>query len=145
MTTKRYPIEPLLAMLRVSANRATQELRMGGGAYLRYRRDGMTREAAERLADRAGFHVYEVWPDMAIDDAGPLEQKCAAPDCPVMFVAPTLRLGQKRRHYCSRTCQQRTNARVRYQSDEATRQRRCADSRRYKQEIKELVARRSVV
>lgn len=136
----RYPLEPLLAMMRCTLSQAQKELGIGGPEYRKYRAEGMTREVAERKADKAGFHVYEVWPEMVTEDAG--KQACAAPDCPVVFVPPTPKPGQKRRHYCSRTCQQRTNARMRYRSNEATRERRKAQARQYKQEIRELAQRR---
>lgn len=137
-----YEVAPLAARMGMTEHAACITLGISGSTEQQYRGAGMSREVAERRALKAGFHPYEVWPSMLDDDIADQEQVCAAPDCPVRFVPPPTGLGQKRRHYCCRTCQQRTNARRSYQTNEATRRRRQEASRRYKHEIAELRSRR---
>lgn len=138
----RYPIEPLLEAMGVSWSQAAQQLGIGGPEYRRYRDEGMTRDTAERKALKAGFHPYEVWPDMADHDAEAVTVECAADDCPVRFIPPPTGPGQKRRLYHDRNCQTRWNAKVRYQTVPEVRERRKEAARRYKAEARAIVERR---
>lgn len=63
----RYPIADLIAMMRCdSEDQARRTLRIGA-QYHRIVDEGLTLDQAERYAERAGFHPYEVWPAMRDD------------------------------------------------------------------------------
>ena len=64
----RYPLEPLLAAMGCTLSAAAPILGLGGPEYRKYRDLGMNRDTAERKANKAGFHVYEVWPEMVEHD-----------------------------------------------------------------------------
>lgn len=64
---KRYPLAPLLDAMGMSANQACLALGLSGSTQQQYRRDGVTERVADRLAGKAGFSVYEIWPEMADD------------------------------------------------------------------------------
>lgn len=69
MAQRRYAIDPLVAALRAtSMTNAARELGVSGSTIRRYLSDGIARDTAERYASRAGFHPYEVWPEMISDD-----------------------------------------------------------------------------
>ena len=139
---RRYPMEPLLEATGWTLSQAAQQLGIGGPEYRRYADEGMSREVAERKALKAGFHPYEVWPNMADDDADDVTVKCAAEDCPVMFIPPATGPGQKRRLYHDRNCQTRWNAKLRYQTVPEVRERRKAAAQRYKAEVRAIAERR---
>jgi hypothetical protein len=44
----------------------------------RWRSSGVSRSLADRIADRLGLHVYEIWPEMRDDDIEDLEAKVRA-------------------------------------------------------------------
>lgn len=135
---RMYSIEPLLEAANLSMSQAAQVLGIGGPEYRRYRDDGMSREVAERKALKAGFHPYELWPDMADHDADDVTVECAAGDCEIRFIPPPTGPGQKRRRFHDRNCQTRWNAKHRYQSVPEVRERRKRQAREYKAEIREL-------
>lgn len=134
---KRYDFASLERLIPGGVSRT---LNIGGSAMKTYRRDGMALNTAEKLAERAGFLVYEVWPEALDELIAEVEVECAAPDCPAVFVRKNR--GAHRR-YCSDNCRDRTNARIRYQRNEAEREARKAKSRQYYAETIEYQRKRS--
>lgn len=63
-TGARYPLEPLLRLTGWPLNRWTQ-YGVSGSTLVEYQRIGLTDRVADRLAVAAGFHPFEVWPEMA--------------------------------------------------------------------------------
>jgi hypothetical protein len=63
-----YPVQPLLQMMGCTLSEAQKTLGIGGDQYRRFQEEGLRREVAERKALKAGFHPYEVWPELADDD-----------------------------------------------------------------------------
>jgi len=59
----RFPLAPLLAMLELSQSQLSNMYGVGGQSLKRWRECGLTVEAADRLAVRAGLHPAEVWPE----------------------------------------------------------------------------------
>lgn len=107
----RYPVAPLAALMGSTQWMALDRLGVTGSHAQDYIRRGMSEKVADRVAIKAGLHPYVVWPEMLADDIAAAERECVAPDCPIVFVPPATGRGQKERHYCSRTCQVRTNRR----------------------------------
>lgn len=68
MNGYRYPIGDLFAMMRSSDDDCRRQLALSGSSYGLAVQWGLTFDQAERYAERAGFHPYEVWPQMR-DDA----------------------------------------------------------------------------
>jgi hypothetical protein len=64
----RYPFAPLAAAMQLSEAHACRVLNLSGSTAVEYRRRGLTRRVADRLAVAAGLHPYEVWPEMVDDD-----------------------------------------------------------------------------
>lgn len=72
MTARRYPLDPLFAAMRMTPASACRSLNVSGSTMQEYRGRGVTELVADRLATRAGFPTYSVWPEMlehAIEDA----------------------------------------------------------------------------
>lgn len=67
MSGQRYPLEPLFAKIGGSFDHTRRQLGLSGGQANAYRAKGCIEETAERLAIRAGFHPFEIWPEM-VDD-----------------------------------------------------------------------------
>jgi len=63
----RYPLAPLLDRIGGSHDDARRLLGMNHGAYNAFRGHGLKLEQAERYAERAGVHPFEVWPEMRDD------------------------------------------------------------------------------
>jgi plasmid maintenance system antidote protein VapI len=69
---RRYPIEPLAEAMRCSINALGQQLHISGSYLNDLRHRGLSHRTADRLAVAAGFHPYEVWPEMhahALEDS----------------------------------------------------------------------------
>lgn len=105
----RYSILPLIELLACSDSQVTRRLRMSGASLNRYRAEGVSEQQAEALALRAGFHPFNVWPELTAARCESMERECAAPDCDVRFV----RAFQSRRIWCHPRCKWRTDARKR--------------------------------
>lgn len=60
----RYPWAPLAAAMGLSEHQAAARLGVSGTTQQTYRRIGVLEETAERLADKAGLHPFEVWPEL---------------------------------------------------------------------------------
>lgn len=103
----RYPLQPLLDAGGLSLARAARQLGTSGSSLKRFAAEGMDRDAAERLALRAGLHPYEIFTDMLEHDLTYSDQECAAPECEERFAPrPTKR-------FCSKRCRWRFNRRER--------------------------------
>lgn len=107
----RYPLDPLIALMGVGRTEANRVLRISGKTEQEYRTLGVSALVADRLAVRAGFDAYVVWPELLADVIASVERECAAPDCTERFI-PGWKAGKKR--YCSDTCKKRMFARRRY-------------------------------
>lgn len=113
MEKRRYPLAPLAVVMGESVGNLAKLLGIGGPEYQRYKTDGMLRETAERKALKAGFHPYEVWPEMADHDLYDSQKECAAEDCDVRFV-PAFRQSTRQR-FCSTACKARDWQRRNYE------------------------------
>lgn len=116
MTARRYPLEPLFVLMRMSPNKALESLGVGGTMQRRYRAEGVTERVADRLAVKAGYLPHEVWPELTDDNIADAHIPCAECDTPFL---PT----NARHRYCSRNCASRHNKRKRYHEDPAVRAR----------------------
>jgi hypothetical protein len=75
---RRYPLEPLLAMMDSGRRDAAVELGISGRTRARLLRDGLTERQADRFAVRVGLHPWTVWPDLelhALHDATEAEER----------------------------------------------------------------------
>lgn len=61
----RYPFAPLAALMGCTEASAARRLNISGRTEQEYRREGMSEKVADRMAVRAGYHPFEVWPEMA--------------------------------------------------------------------------------
>lgn len=125
---RRYDLGALLAMMGCTLSAAQVELGIGGPEYRKYNEQGMSREVAERKADRAGFHVYEVWPEMVEHDLE-LLPVCAAERCEERFVPRN-----SAARYCSARCRNRENHRRWLKRHPDVYERVLERNRRYRQE-----------
>lgn len=148
MTDRRYPLEDLVALLRLGAekldrssaanpfrvhipsdNEARQMLGLSGSTWARHKTQGLDVDRAEQLAHRAGRHPAEVWPTWYDDQLA--EHQIPCPECGQMFVPNTAR-GQKYCHTrCKQLATQRRIYRERYRSDPAFREAENARRRAY--------------
>lgn len=127
--TRRYHPNALAAALGMSVNAACVAGGVSGSTQKDARCHGFTRNFADRLAVKAGYHPYEVWPEMADHDHEDATVPCA--ECGDRF-APT----RKGHIYCTPQCGKRRHSRERmrrlYWSDpEHRRQRLEARQRLY--------------
>jgi hypothetical protein len=84
---------------------------------------------ADRLADAAGRHRWDLWPHLRDTDLADVERTCERPDCDTTYVPE--RSNQK---YCGRRCQTIMAKRAYYRrkrDDQAFREQRIAESRAY--------------
>ena len=65
MNDVRYPIEPLAAAMGESPASLGRLLGLSGSSWKDARDNGLSEKRADRYAVRAGFHPYEIWPEMA--------------------------------------------------------------------------------
>lgn len=123
MAERRYSLVDLVEAMRLEVGASvTRALNISGQQLERYALHGMERNTAERLAERAGFIPYEVWPDLLLDLIAEQERECAADDCTERFI-PGWRGGQNR-VYCSPRCGARMHMRRYRQTEEGKRKNR---------------------
>lgn len=63
---RRLPFDPVTRLLdgrRVPMHAFAEQIGMDRALLLRYRRDGLTINMADRLAHALGYHPFELWPD----------------------------------------------------------------------------------
>lgn len=80
---KLYPFAPLAELMKLSPSAAAIALNVGGSRF-RYLTYGMTEQQADRMAVRAGFHPFVVWPEMVDDVIEDVGRSCVI--CEQMFV-----------------------------------------------------------
>lgn len=104
----RWPLHDLLVATR---HTPTSFGRLYGlsGSSLRLAVDrGLSTDAAENWAARAGLPAYAVWPDMVSTTIDEMENECASTDCTTRFVPRDLKSQQR---YCSDRCRLREKTR----------------------------------
>lgn len=131
-----YPFAPLAEAMGLGPNAAGVALGLAGRTQQQYRRIGMTEKVADRMATRAGFHPFTIWPEMVDRAIASIEQPCAK--CGTPFVPAR---DDPRYRYCSTVCSKagdraRLDAkaareRARYHGDPVKRARRNATRRAY--------------
>lgn len=77
MSQRRYPLEPLAQAMGSSVHAMAEALGLSGSWLRKIRDNGVPARSADRLAVAAGFHPYEVWPEM---HAHALEETVDWPD-----------------------------------------------------------------
>ena len=137
---RRYPIQALTEMMALGFAEGMRALKISGSTYQKYRDQGVSRVSADRLAVRAGFHPYEVWPDMADHDYEDASRECEADDCTERFIPANN--GGKHRKFCSPRCANRVRLRRYRARSEAARERDRGYSASYYREAKPYVLRR---
>ena len=63
----RYPLAPLLRAARLTQREACDQWAISGAMWGHYSLHGLSDDQAERLAIRAGFHPFTIWPQMRDD------------------------------------------------------------------------------
>jgi len=117
---KKYPFAVLAAKMGLSQHKACQALNISGSTAQKYQREGVTPLVADRLAVRAGYHCYTVWPDLLDDDCEDVLNETKAAE----------------EH---RTDRRRRWARTKYATDPVYRARKIDSARRYYAENAEYV------
>ena len=143
---RRYQIQPLISAMGLSQDAAMRKLRISGNQYQQYRDLGMRRAVADRQAVKAGFHPYEVWPEMADHDIADIERVCAADGCDERFLPP--QFGGNKKHparFCSERCRKREKMRRYRQRNPETRVKAAEYARQYRSEVAEAKARRAAM
>lgn len=100
--TRRYPLEPLMAVTGWSMAKVREQAPCNGSEYRLRISQGVTERTADRLAVAAGLHPFDVWPEIELLGTRP----CAAAGCQVHF-APK----DRQSRYCSPRCRQREKMR----------------------------------
>lgn len=96
----RLPFAPLEALVAVESDEVLAEvLGVTRRTVWRYRAEGVSEIAADRLAVAAGFHPFEVWPEL-------VDVATVVCDCGEVFVPVR---GSHR--FCSRRCHSRVTSR----------------------------------
>lgn len=112
----RYPLDPLLDR-GWSMKKLNDLAPCGGGEYRTRRERGVTADVADRMAVAAGFHPYELWPEMLDDHISAyVDRSCAECGSDFTPTAPHQR-------FCHRRCRDRQGERIRYQRSAAARSR----------------------
>lgn len=124
----RYPLQNLADVMGEDINSLARPLNLAGSTWKQYRDEGVSEKVADRLAVRAGFHPFVVWPEMAEDNFADFARECAAEDCTERFIPHWKTPFQK---WCSTRCKQRIKTRIRYQNDAEFRAKRSVQRRQY--------------
>jgi predicted nucleic acid-binding Zn ribbon protein len=106
----------------------------------RWRRIGVDRDLADRLAGLVGHHPASIWPEIIDHDIDTVTKVCAADDCTATFLNAHPRA---HRRFCSARCKARMEWRRRWASvDDEVKERKRAYVRAYKDEVREARLRR---
>ena len=135
----RYRLDPLFALMRMPPNAALLHLGVDGSRKVRYIREGVSDVVADRLAVKAGFHPFTVWPDLAEHTHADVQRRCD--DCGTAFVP--YRPAKDR--YCSPACGVRARQRKRYRKlSQSARWRKAERARQaaYRAEVRAIRSRR---
>lgn len=135
---RRYPLAALCAALGLSEAATALEVGLSGTTLKRAREWGLTADAAERYAVRAGFTPGGVWPQFLDDEFAELSVVCADEKCDERFIP--VRKGHR---FHSPTCRTRHNMRLwqreKYQNDPEFAEADRARARAYYEECKPYV------
>lgn len=130
MTTRRYPIEPLAELTRLSISQLCRRHGISGTTA----QAGLTADLADRVCIAHDLHPYNVWPDMADHHLADQQRTCADERCAATFTPEAAR-----QRYCDDRCrvrrQKRDWYRRRYQSDADWRATQVDRVSRYQDEI----------
>lgn len=136
MTPRRYPVQPLLDATGLTLNGFIRRHMpsVNGQAYRKARNEGLSMDQAERWALTAGWHPFEVWPNMADHQLEDQQQPCE--ECGEPFL-PT----RKGHRFCSSRCRTRVHKRRQWATSETHREKRRAYLRQYRQDAARVIAR----
>lgn len=95
----RYPLGALVAVSGLTEAALARKVGLSGTTLKAARHRGLTEEAADRYATRAGFHPVAVWPNHG-------HVKCELDACPAMFL-PTRDGHRFHTQLCARKAWQR--------------------------------------
>jgi hypothetical protein len=140
-TGRRYSLDPLFEAMRMTPHAACLWLGCSGSTELEYRSRGVTDRVADRLAVKAGFHPFEIWPELADHRHVEIQKACA--ECGALFTP----YRAAKDVFCGRACADRFHQRkrlTRKRNDPAFRAEERERARRYRASVKELRARRVV-
>lgn len=132
----RYPFALLAEAMGCTEAQAARQLGLSGSTEWRYRSDGLTEKVADRLAVKAGFHAFVVWPEMLDAVTESVMVECAADGCETRFLPR-----QNGHKYCSRRCGRRMDQR-RYRATQRGAEVHRAISRRQYADTRDYVRRR---
>lgn len=136
-----YRLADLVEAMRLEEGASvSRALGISGTKLTQYAVNGLDLDTAERLCERVGFLVYEVFPQVMSDAIAELERECESPDCSTRFI---LKWRGAHRRYCSDNCRDRTNSRKRYQTIPEVRDRKRAAVAKYEAEVRALRERRA--
>lgn len=117
----RYPLEPLANTMGLSLHQTCKQLGLSGSTEKEYRARGVTERVADRLAVKAGFSPYDIWPEMIDHIISAAEQPCAWHGCQTPFLPST-----PQQKYCTGNCRRAASQHRRYRDDPDYRARRVA-------------------
>lgn len=99
----------------------SRALGISGSTLTTYTVNGIDERTADRLAARAGFVAWALWPELLDDAIAEIEKTCAADGCEVTFVPPA---NNPRKKWCSHRCKARMQQRKKYTEKPETHRRR---------------------
>lgn len=138
---RRFSITPLVEALNLEPGASvSRALGVSGTRLASFAEFGVDERTAERLAVRAGFVPYLIWPELMDQAIADLEKVCAADDCDERFVPP---LRQPYKRFCTARCKTRQQRRDQYRNDPVFREKAKASMRRYYAETREWQVKRS--
>lgn len=123
----RWPFADLARAMGLTEHQACEQLGLRGSTAQDYRRRGVTEKVADRLANLAGLHPFEVWPAMADQAVAEATRTCDGCGAPFVPYRPTHR-------WCSTGCRTRAAKRryhAAHQPDPTYRARRQEQRRTY--------------
>lgn len=103
-----YDFARLAAVMGLTEPQAARALGLRGKTEQQYRRDGMSELVADRLAVKAGFVPWTIWPEW-LEEA---KRTCEARGCELRFVP-----ARSTQRFCSGACRDREGVRRRYHAN----------------------------
>lgn len=138
---RRLSITPLVEALNLAPGESvSRALGISGSALTAYTTCGMEERTADRLAARAGFVSWVLWPELLEDAIEDVTRECEADDCNRTFVPPS-RAPFKR--FCTPACRKRVQRREQYRNDPSFRERVLGDMKRYYEETRTYQVKRA--
>ena len=120
---RRYPLEPFFALTGWTLSDVQDIVACNGSEWRKRKAEGLTEQAADRVACAAGFAPLNIWPDFGMDPC----EECGEPYPP----------SHPRRRFCSVRCADRNGKRRRYRTDPATRARKLARKAAYNDDCRD--------